>query len=217
MSDTFENMGVSSCSFWFMNWVVLAPAMLLAASMKNINRTLNPQTWLLGDRLIFWSIDSFLASVFDNCQSKTERRLPARELRWCKDDSLGYFMVGFCILRICIYLYLFHGGFLYLENLSHNNISMSMVKKILRNELCIYNHVAEWKGNGANEARERPLSAIICKHPQRESRHVPNRINVFSYCKQQSSTEKLLFGDLVLLVRFFTRSICRKIDRYNHR
>ena len=26
-----------------MNWVVLAPAMLLAASMKNINRTLNPQ------------------------------------------------------------------------------------------------------------------------------------------------------------------------------
>ena len=27
--NTFENMGVSSCSFWFMNWVVLAPAMVI--------------------------------------------------------------------------------------------------------------------------------------------------------------------------------------------
>ena len=26
--NTLENMGVSSCSFWFMNWVVLAPAIL---------------------------------------------------------------------------------------------------------------------------------------------------------------------------------------------
>ena len=34
IENTLENMGVSSWSFWFMNWVVLAPAILILVSLN---------------------------------------------------------------------------------------------------------------------------------------------------------------------------------------
>ena len=113
MSDTFENMGVSSCSFWFMNWVVLAPAMLLAASMQNINRTLNPQPGtgffsglLIPSWLQFLTIVKVKLSAVSPLEISADVKTTRLDISWWVSVSWEFvficicFMVGFCILRI---------------------------------------------------------------------------------------------------------------------
>ena len=109
MSDTFENMGVSSCSFWFMNWVVLAPAMLFAASMKNINRTLNPQPggWetgffsglLIPSWLQFLTIVKVKPSAVSPLENSADVKTTRLDISWWV-LYLEYLEVAFCILRV---------------------------------------------------------------------------------------------------------------------
>ena len=92
-----------------MNWVVLAPAMLLAASMKNINRTLNPKPdyWetglffglLIPSWLQFLTIVKVKLSAVSPLDISADVKTTRLDISWWV-LYLEYLEVAFCILRV---------------------------------------------------------------------------------------------------------------------